>query len=119
MEQAAVASCLKTEVLRAFGASPTLSLAWIEHVTQQLHAARALIELRNIRSAEERVLQHLRLRADAEGKVVFKGRLLDVAAELGLTHEAYYRALAGLVRSGAVGRDRRQMCLRPSVRPSM
>ncbi|RUW60687.1 Crp/Fnr family transcriptional regulator [Mesorhizobium sp. M7A.F.Ca.US.008.03.1.1] len=115
VDAAAVASCRKAEVLRAFGASPSMSLAWIERVTQQLHAARALIELRNIRSAEERVLQHLRLRADSAGEVAFEGRLLDVAAELGLTHEAYYRALANLARSGAISRDRRRMRLSSPV----
>lgn len=119
MDAAAVASCPKAEVLGAFGVSPSLSLSWIERVTRQLHAARALIELRNIRSAEERVLQHLRFRADSGGEVVFEGRLLDVAAELGLTHEAYYRALASLAQSGAISRDRRRIRLRPSLHPSL
>lgn len=108
-----VASCPKADVMRAFAASSTLAMVWVERVTSQLHAARNALELRNIRSAEDRVLKHLKLRAGTTGEVAFEGRLLDVAAELGLTHEAYYRSLAGLERSGAISRERRRIRLRP------
>lgn len=113
-----VVACAKTDVLAAFAASPSLGLELLERVTRQLHAARALIELRNIRSAEERVLRHLRLRADAAGVVAFEGRLLEAAAELGLTHEAYYRALAALARQGAIQRSPRRVQLLRPTRPS-
>ncbi len=106
-EAAVVASCLKEDVRRSLSEAPGLALAWIEHATRQLHAARTLIELRNIRSAEDRIMQHLRVRADAAGKVAVEGTLLDVAGELGLTHEAYYRSLAALERSGRISRERR------------
>jgi CRP-like cAMP-binding protein len=114
-EAAVVVACAKEDVLEAFAASFSLGLELLERVTRQLHAARALVELRDIRSAEERVLRHLRLRADAAGVVAFEGRLLEAAAELGLTHEAYYRALAALARQGAIRRGpRRVQLLRPS-----
>ena len=110
-ERSVVASCQKADVQRLLASSPSSALAWIERVTHQLHAARALLELRNIRSAEDRVIQHLRLQADAEGEVVIQGRLLDAAAELGLTHEAYYRSLAGLEQCGLISRERRTIRL--------
>ncbi|MEO5755436.1 MAG: Crp/Fnr family transcriptional regulator [Mesorhizobium sp.] len=113
LETVTVASCPKVDIQRAFAASSSLAMAWIERVTSQLHAARNALELRNIRSAEDRVLKHLQLRASATGEVAFEGRLLDIAAELGLTHEAYYRTLAGLERSGAISRERRRIRLRP------
>jgi CRP/FNR family transcriptional regulator, dissimilatory nitrate respiration regulator len=61
-------------------------------------------ELRNIRSADDRVLQHLHLSVSKDGAVVFDRPLLEVAEDLGLTHEAYYRALATLTRAGAIKR---------------
>lgn len=103
-EAAMVTACAKEDILAAFAGSPGLALELLERVTRQLHAARALVELRGVRSACERVLRHLRLRADANGAVGIEGRLLDMAAELGLTHEAYYRALAALARQGAIRR---------------
>lgn len=110
-EASVVASCSISEVRRTLAASSALSMSWIRRVTGQLHAARTLLELRNIRSADDRVMQHLRLQADVAGEVVIKGRLLDVAAELGLTPEALYRSLAGLARSGLISRERRTIRL--------
>ena len=110
-EQSVVASCPKHEARRALVGSPSLAMAWIERVTRQLHAARTLLELRNIRSAEDRVMQHLRLRADPAGEIAVEGRLLDGAAELGLSCEAYYRSLAALERAGLISRGRRTIRL--------
>lgn len=116
-ETASVMACGKAEMLAAFATSPSVALEMLERVTRQLHAARALIELRDIRSAEERVLRHLQLRADVWGAVVIEGRLLDMAAELGLTHEAYYRALAALARQGAIQRSSRRLQLLDPAQP--
>ncbi len=53
---------------------------------------RTRIEQRNIRSARERVRHFLILNAKANGRVFeLRGTLKDLAAELGLTHEALYR----------------------------
>lgn len=111
VEASTVVACAKTDMLAAFATSPPLALEWLERVTRQLHAARALIELRDVRSAEERVIRHLRLRADIAGVVAFEGPLLDAAAELGLTHEAYYRAMAALARRGTIQRGSRHVQL--------
>jgi len=46
----------------------------------------------------------LYLSAAKDGTVVFDRPLLAVAEDLGLTHEAYYRALAALARLGAIER---------------
>ena len=43
-------------------------------------------------------------RAPADGVVIFDRPLLEVAEDLGLTHEAYYRALAMLASAGAIQR---------------
>jgi CRP-like cAMP-binding protein len=106
-EPTRVRACSKAEMLAVVGNSPATMLALLEQVTRLLHHARAMRELRNIRSAEDRVLHHLYLSASKDGAVVFDRPLLEVAEDLGLTHEAYYRALAALARSGSIKRTGR------------
>jgi len=106
-----VRACAKTEMLAAIGDSPSIVLALLKQVTRLLHHARAMRELRNIRSADDRVLQHLHLSASKDGAVEFDRPLLEVAEDLGLTHEAYYRAIATLARAGAIKRTGRTIRL--------
>lgn len=73
-------------------------------LAHRLQGMRQRYELKQIRSAPRRVLQFLRLRCDAEGCYGIPGALKELAAELGLTHEALYRALAAL--------EQRQLILR-------
>lgn len=115
-EPTRVRICGKTEMLAAIADSPSAMLSLLEQVTHSLHHARAMRELRNIRSAADRVLQHLRLSASKNGAVVFDRPLLEVAEDLGLTHEAYYRALASLAQVGAIKRAGRTIRL---VKPTM
>ena len=110
-ESSRVRACGKAEMLAALGDTPSTTLALLEQVTHLLHHARAMRELRNIRSADDRVLQHLHLSASKDGAVVFDRPLLEVAEDLGLTHEAYYRALATLTRAGAIERKGRKIRL--------
>jgi CRP-like cAMP-binding protein len=116
-EPTRVRTCGKAEMLAATGGSPSTMLALLEQVTHLLHRARAMLELRNIRSADARVLQHLRLSASKDDTVVFDRPLLEVAEDLGLTHEAYYRSLAALARAGAIKRTARTIRLVSSATP--
>ena len=75
-------------------------------LARSLHGIRQRYELKQIRSAPERVLQLLRLRCDGTGVYHATGRLKGMALELGLTHEALYRALATLERDGRIGRSK-------------
>lgn len=110
-EPTRVRACSKAEMLAEVGSSPATMLALLEQVTHLLHHARAMRELRNIRSAEDRVLHHLYLSASKDGTVVFDRPLLEVAEDVGLTREAYYRALASLGRMGAIERTGRTIHL--------
>lgn len=67
--------------------------------------SRQRYELKQIRSAPERLLQRLRLGCDETGVFRIEGSLKEMAAELGLTHEALYRALASLSRDGRIERS--------------
>jgi CRP-like cAMP-binding protein len=110
-EPTRVRACGKAEMLAAINGSPSTMLALLEQVTRSLHHARAMRELRNIRSADDRVLQHLHLSASKDSVVVFDRPLLEVAEDLGLTHEAYYRALATLAHTSAIERTGRTIRL--------
>jgi hypothetical protein len=53
------------------------------------------------------VRHYLAVNADPSGRaVVFAGTLKDVAAELGLTHEALYRTLAEMAAGGEIERSK-------------
>jgi CRP-like cAMP-binding protein len=103
----------KGPLLAAFRADPALAERFMAVLAHQIHALRARLEERNIRSARRRLLHHLALAA-APGSRTMKldGTLIDLAAELGLTHEALYRTLAALEKDGAIRRSRAGITLR-------
>jgi CRP-like cAMP-binding protein len=95
----------KPALLAAFRRDPALAERFTALLARQVMALRGALELRNIRSARERLLQHLRLAADRDGRLVrLDGTLLDLADEIGLTHETLYRTLAALEEEGAIAR---------------
>lgn len=95
----------KEKVTEALRNDPALAEAFMARFAGQLQELRARMELRNIRSARERVLQYLRLRAGQGHSIAIEGQLQDIAAEIGMTREALYRMLAGLEAEGMVSRD--------------
>lgn len=86
-------------------ARPDVSMAVLKIYSRSIRDLRSQIELRNIRRADERVLAYLSLlpaREDGwrEPGLAWK----DIGRTLGLTHEAIYRALALLAKSGRIER---------------
>jgi CRP-like cAMP-binding protein len=80
-------------------------------LARSLHRLRQRYELKQTRAAPERVLQYLRLACDADCVFRPKGAWKEVAAELGLTHEAFYRALATLEKQGRIVRGEGELQL--------
>ena len=102
----------KREMLAAFERNPKAARAFSAALARQVMDLRARIEQRNIRSARERVRHYLAVNASDDGRAVnLRGTLKDIAAELGLTHEAFYRTLAALERSGEIKRNREKITL--------
>ena len=100
-------------MLAAFRKHPELAERFMAILARQTQALRARLHGRNIRSARERVLHHLALKAGPDGRTVtLDGTAKDFAAEIGLTHEALYRTLATLERQGLIARGPRQITLR-------
>ena len=102
----------KAAMLAAFDKDRKAAQAFTATLARQVMNLRTRIEQRNIRSARERVRHFLALNAGADGRTVdLPGTLKDLAAELGLTHEALYRTLAALERSGEIKRARGKITL--------
>ncbi len=103
----------KAKLLAAMHAEPALLEAFTAVLAHQLQALRARLELRNIRSAQARLLQYLALAAGPDGRTVkLDGPLQDIAGDLGLSREALYRALARLESGGVIARTKTTIVLR-------
>jgi CRP-like cAMP-binding protein len=97
----------KAIVLPEFERDPKAAEAFMAMLAHQVMKLRARVEQRNIHSAHDRVRHYLALNAETDGRtVVVRGTLKDLAAELGLTHEALYRTLADLAAAGEIERLR-------------
>jgi hypothetical protein len=78
-------------------AEPALAEAFMTRLAHQLQELRTRMELRNIRSARERLLQYLRLRA---GSVRIEGQLQDIAAEIGAVNRRGGSRFRGMFHRG-------------------
>ncbi len=104
----------KADLLAALEADPQAALALAKGLASHLRDLRAQLELRSIRSAPERILCWLRQRASGAPPTARIDRpWTEIAAEIGLTHEAIYRALAALEREGLIRRRQGVIVLRP------
>jgi CRP/FNR family transcriptional regulator, dissimilatory nitrate respiration regulator len=102
---ATVLALPKADLLSALAADPVECLAMTLALAAQVRDLRAKLELRNIRSAKERVLAWLRLHASGNPPSVSMQRSWSqIADELGLTREVVYRTLATLERRKRISR---------------
>jgi CRP/FNR family transcriptional regulator, dissimilatory nitrate respiration regulator len=109
---AAVRLYPKAKVLAEFRQNPQAAEAFMAILAHEIMHLRTRLEQRNIRSARDRVRHFLALNTGADGRtVVLRGTLKDLAAELGLAHEALYRALADLAADGEIKRFKNKILL--------
>ena len=85
----------RQSVLAAMTTDSEFAIAFVKRLAGQVQTYRRQLELLAIRSAKDRVLAGL-----ADGRLT--GTVLEFAADLGLSHEGVYRALAELTRNGQV-----------------
>ena len=103
----------KTAVLDALRSDPASGMTFLALMARQVIDLRQQMELMKVRSAEERVKLYLDFNAGPDGRTVpLPGQLQDVAGELGLTREAFYRTLASLERAGAIERAAHHIVLK-------
>jgi CRP-like cAMP-binding protein len=102
----------KAAVLSCFEKNRKAAQAFTVMLARQVMNLRTRLEQRNIRSARERVRHFLAISTNTgAGTIELRGTMKDLAAELGLTHEALYRTLAALERAGEIKRARGKIML--------
>ena len=72
---------------------------WIGHLARELRRVRAQAERLSLKAARERIIHYIENEGDG-GSVTLNQSKKDWAAELGLTHEALYRVLSEMKKSG-------------------
>jgi CRP-like cAMP-binding protein len=78
---------------------------WMGRLAREVRLLRSQCERLALRSAAERIEHYIEAEGD-DGRLELARSRKAWAAELGLTHEALYRALAGLRRSGRLSTAR-------------
>jgi CRP/FNR family transcriptional regulator, dissimilatory nitrate respiration regulator len=95
----------KSVMLAELQRDAKLARAFAAMLARQVMTLRTRLETRNIHSARERVRHFLAVNAGADRRtVVASGTLKQLAADLGLTHEALYRTLARMAADGEIMR---------------
>jgi CRP/FNR family transcriptional regulator, dissimilatory nitrate respiration regulator len=95
----------KGALLAEFERDPKAAHAFMAMLAHQVMIQRTRLEQRNIHSAHDRIRHYLAVNAAADGRTVaLPGTLKELAGELGLTHEALYRALADMAAEGEIER---------------
>jgi CRP/FNR family transcriptional regulator, dissimilatory nitrate respiration regulator len=96
----------KAAILEGLRRNPDAARAFMAALAHQVMDLRTQLERRNIRSARDRVRHFLALNVGSDGQtVLLHGSLKDLATDLGLTHEALYRTVAGLTAAGEIKRS--------------
>jgi CRP-like cAMP-binding protein len=85
--------------------------AWMAQLAREVRRLRARCERLSLHGAEARILHAIESEGTA-GTLVLAQSRKAWAAELGLTHEALYRALARLQSAGALAVDGNRLTLR-------
>jgi CRP-like cAMP-binding protein len=95
----------KAAILAALRHDPKVAEAFMAMLARQVMSLRTSLEQRSIHSARDRIRHYLAVNLGPDGRsVLLPGTLKDLAAHLGLTHEAFYRTLADMQADGEVER---------------
>ncbi len=74
---------------------------WMSHLARELRRVRAQAERMSLKTAAERIIHFVETDGD-DGSIRLSQSKKDWAAELGLTHEALYRTLGRMERTGQI-----------------
>jgi CRP-like cAMP-binding protein len=95
----------KAAILQDFRRDPKAAQAFMTVLAREIMNLRTRLELCSIHSARDRLRHYLALNAGSDGRtVVLRGTVKELAADLGLTHEAMYRTLAAMREDGEIER---------------
>jgi CRP-like cAMP-binding protein len=104
--QATVRFFPKAALLGELQRDPEVAKAFAAMLARQVMTLRTRLERRNIHSARDRIRHFLTVNAGPDGRTVaLAGTLKELAADLGLSHEALYRTLARMQADGEIARS--------------
>lgn len=101
----------KADLVRQLKERPEDLWAFAAELAHRVQGLRTRLQIRQIRSARERVLNALKLKCGESGIWTMDVTLKHFANEIGLTHEALYRTLACLEREGSIRRSKDQITM--------
>src|SRR5205823_2997648 len=104
----------KHDLLEALEREPSLALKYVASLSREVQRLRTDLELHSIRSSRERILRFLQLHAGPDSEYAVQGSLKELATNLGLAHETFYRELARLESAKLIARRRGSIRLRKS-----
>jgi len=91
-------------------------MSFLALIAHQVIELRQRLEVMKVRSAKERVMLYLDLNVELDnGAVNLQSQLQDIASELGLSREAFYRTLASLEREGTIEQAGSRILLKRSL----
>ena len=106
----------KAVLLAELQRDPKIAQGFAAMLARQVMTLRTRLEQRNIHSARDRIRHYLAVNVGADGRtVVLSGSLKELAAELGLAHEALYRTLAQMETDGEITRNERKIMVKRFV----
>ena len=95
----------KAVILNGFKRNPKIAEAFMAMLARQIMDLRTSLERSKIHSAPERIRHYFALNLGPDGRsVLLHGTLKDLAADIGLTHEAPYRTLAKMQKGKEIQR---------------
>ena len=95
----------KSALVAELQRDPKIAKSFAAMLAHQVMTLRTRLERRNIHSARDRVRHYLTVNVGADGRTVaLPGTVKELAADLGLTHEALYRTLARMASDGEIAR---------------
>ncbi len=86
----------KSDLLHYLEQRPAVMMQLMMQLAHQVRALRTISEIKNIRSAKERVLAFIKSEMNDNGEFNFSLSLKDTAHQIGLAHETFYRVLKQL-----------------------
>lgn len=102
----------KIPLLKVLRNQPELSEEFMRMLVKRFNAVRVRLELRNLHSARERVVQYISLAVTpGNNELVLDRPLKYIAEDLGLAPESFYRMLAQLSRDGFITRKGRSILI--------
>ena len=108
-----ISSVKKQDLLRLLQNEPQEMMRLLALFSQQIRELRWINEIKNIRSAKERILHYIISKVDGNKEMQLDSSLKDIAQKIGLAHETFYRELKKLEMSGQISRSSNFITLNP------